>query len=86
MRPVHLSRRIAVARAFATVALPAPVNSLTGVACVDRARCWAVGSTVGCVPGPRTVRPSSPPTNGGRSWSNQPIPATVGLSVAGRLQ
>ena len=59
-----------------TVTLPPPVNSLDALDCVDSARCWAVGSTVGAAGMPNGAAVVAT-TNGGNSWSLQPAPATV---------
>ncbi len=65
------------AGAFAAVALPAPVNSLTGVACPTESACWAVGSTVGGagIPNGAVVIAT---TNGGATWKPQVIPPAAG--------
>jgi hypothetical protein len=59
------------------VALPAPVNSLTGLACTSATRCWAVGSTVGGAGAPNGAAVIAT-TDGGAKWTSQIIPATVG--------
>jgi hypothetical protein len=70
-----------------TVTLPPPVNSLDALDCVDSARCWAVGSTVGAAGAPNGAAIVAT-TNGGGSWSLQPVPATVaylsGISCSDR--
>ncbi|HEY5096890.1 MAG TPA: hypothetical protein VII46_02540 [Acidimicrobiales bacterium] len=70
-----------------TVTLPPPVNSLDALDCVDAARCWAVGSTVGAAGSPNGAAVVAT-TNGGSTWSLQPIPATVaylsGISCSDR--
>ncbi len=63
--------------AFATSALPAPVNSLTDVACATASGCWAVGSTVGGAGAPNGAAVIAT-SNGGATWSNQVIPTAVG--------
>lgn len=62
---------------FASVALPAPVNSLTALECVNAMRCWAVGSTVGVGGAPNGAAIITT-ADGGVRWSTQVIPPTVG--------
>jgi len=60
-----------------TDSLPPPVQSLRGVACATAKRCWAVGSTSATSSGsfgPALVAT----TDGGATWTVQPIPPTVG--------
>jgi hypothetical protein len=59
------------------VGLPAPVNSLTDVACPTPTRCWATGSTVGGAGAPNGAAVIAT-INGGATWTPQVIPATVG--------
>jgi len=70
-----------------TVTLPSPVNSLDALDCVDSARCWAVGSTVGAAGAPNGAAVVAT-TNGGSTWSLEPTPATVdylsGISCSDR--
>jgi hypothetical protein len=57
--------------------LPPPVQSLRAVACATARRCWAVGSTSATSSGsfgPALVAT----TDGGTTWTVQPIPPTVG--------
>lgn len=61
-----------------TVTLPAPVNSLAAVDCVDPLRCWAVGSTVGTGGAPNGAAVIAT-HDGGASWTTQPVPASVGF-------
>jgi hypothetical protein len=63
--------------AFSPVALPAPVNSLTGLDCVSVSRCWAIGSTVGAAGAPNGAALIAT-TSGGAKWDTQVIPPTVG--------
>jgi len=58
------------------LAPPTPVNSLVAVTCVTASKCWAVGSTVGSGGAPNGAALIAT-TNGGASWTNQPIPATA---------
>jgi hypothetical protein len=62
--------------ALVTVTLPPPVNSLDALDCVDSARCWAVGSTVGAAGTPNGAAVVAT-TDGGSTWTLQPVPATV---------
>ena len=62
---------------FVTVALPAPVNTLSGLDCVSAKRCWAVGSTVGGA-GAGNAAALIATTNGGATWVAEAIPPTVG--------
>ena len=66
---------------FASVALPAPVNSLTDLDCVNPMRCWAVGSTVGVAGAPNGAAIITT-ADGGIRWSAQVIPPTVGYLSA----
>ncbi len=66
---------------FASVALPAPVNSLTALECVNAMRCWAVGSTVGVGGAPNGAAIITT-ADGGVRWSTQVIPPTVGYLSA----
>jgi hypothetical protein len=56
---------------------PKPVNSVTAVTCVTTAKCWAVGSTVGSGGAPNGAALIAT-SNGGTSWTAQPIPPTTG--------
>ena len=58
------------------VTLPPPVNSLGALDCVDSARCWAVGATVGAAGTPNGAAVVAT-SDGGGTWSVQPVPATV---------
>jgi hypothetical protein len=62
---------------FATVALPAPVNTLSGLDCVSAKKCWAVGSTVGGAGGANAAALIAT-TNGGATWAAEAVPPTVG--------
>jgi hypothetical protein len=62
---------------FTTATLPEPVNALTDVACATALRCWAVGSTVGGSGAPNGAAVIAT-TDGGATWTNQPIPGSVG--------
>jgi len=62
---------------FATVALPAPVNTLSGLDCVSAKQCWAVGSTVGGAGGANAAALIAT-TNGGATWATEVVPPTVG--------
>jgi len=66
---------------FTSVALPAPVNSLTALECVNALRCWAVGSTVGVGGAPNGAAIITT-ADGGVRWSTQVIPPTVGYLSA----
>ena len=59
------------------VTLPAPVNSLSALDCVSSSRCWAVGSSAGGAGTPNGAAVITT-TDGGTTWTVQPIPATVG--------
>ncbi len=63
--------------AFAPVALPPPVNSLTGLDCADASTCVAVGSTVGGAGAPNGAAVIAT-ADGGARWKSQVIPPTVG--------
>ena len=63
--------------AFAPVALPPPVNSLTGLDCADANWCVAVGSTVGGAGAPNGAAVIAT-ADGGARWKSQVIPPTVG--------
>ena len=76
MRPSTIAPGSPWRGTLVTVTLPPPVNSLDALDCVDSARCWAVGSTVGAA-GRRTVRPSWPPPTEATHGPLQPVPATV---------
>jgi len=66
---------------FATVELPAGVQSLRDVDCPSATRCWAVGASVGTTTTPAAgVVVTS--TTGGARWSVQPLPPTVGYLTA----
>ena len=68
---------------FTAVGLPAPVNSLSALDCVNATRCWAVGSTVGSGGAPNGAAVIAT-TDGGVRWAPQVIPPTVGyLSAVG---
>ncbi|HEX3459539.1 MAG TPA: hypothetical protein VHT49_01430 [Acidimicrobiales bacterium] len=58
------------------LAPPTPVNSLVGVACFSASKCWAVGSTVGSGGAPNGAALIAT-SNGGASWTAQPIPPTA---------
>ena len=62
---------------FATVALPAGVQSLQDVDCPSATRCWAVGATLGTAQAPSTGAVVTT-SDGGVRWRVQPVPATVG--------
>jgi hypothetical protein len=61
--------------------LPAPVNSLTAIDCVNAALCWSVGSTVGFAGAPNGAAVIAT-TDGGVRWTSQVIPPTVGYLSA----
>jgi hypothetical protein len=63
--------------ALTPVALPPPVNSLTGLDCADASSCWAVGSTVGGADAPNGAAVIAT-LDGGARWKSQVIPPTVG--------
>ena len=63
--------------AFTPVALPPPVNSLTGLDCADASSCWAVGSTVGGADAPNGAAVIAT-VDGGARWRSQVIPPSVG--------
>ncbi|HEY7916824.1 MAG TPA: hypothetical protein VIC86_07545 [Acidimicrobiales bacterium] len=63
--------------ALTPVALPPPVNSLTGLDCADANSCWAVGSTVGGAGAPNGAAVIAT-LDGGARWRSQVIPPTVG--------
>ncbi len=58
------------------VTLPAPVNSLTSLACIGASHCWATGSTVGVGGAPNGAAIIGT-DDGGARWSGQDIPGTV---------
>jgi photosystem II stability/assembly factor-like uncharacterized protein len=62
---------------------PAPMNSATAVSCGDVAHCWAVGFGTG------TTAAVSASRDGGDTWVNQLVPASVtalaGVSCTGKL-
>jgi hypothetical protein len=62
---------------LASVTLPAPVNALNALDCVDAFRCWAVGSTVGAAGAPNGAAVIAT-ANGGTTWTVQLIPPAVG--------
>jgi hypothetical protein len=62
---------------FATVDVPAPVNTLSGLDCVSAKKCWAIGSTVGGDDGANAAALIGT-VNGGATWAAEAIPPTVG--------
>jgi hypothetical protein len=67
--------------AFKAVTLPTPVNSLRDVDCATAELCWAVGSTAGVSGAPNGAALIAT-TDGGATWTGQPIPPTVGYLSA----
>jgi hypothetical protein len=61
---------------LAAVTLPAPVNSLTSLDCVNSLHCWAVGSSVGAAGAPNGAAVIAT-ANGGTTWTVETVPTTV---------
>lgn len=62
---------------FTPAALPALVNSVARVDCLDAKLCWAVGSTLGSAGAPNGAAIIAT-VDGGARWVSQVVPPTVG--------